>query len=75
MDKPTNPTDEGAGATERDVSPERSTLREYELFLAQGLGENDSLSDWLAKERQLRDRLRLRTRVTSGSQPPRGDGP
>jgi hypothetical protein len=73
MDKSLNVTDAVAAPTEQVSREEDCAVREYELFVAQGIGENESLSDWLTKEHELRRRLRLSTEEARTIEPQDGE--
>jgi len=69
MVKPPNAPDDATAPGEHENSAYQRALGEYERFLERGLGEHDSLSDWLATERELRSRLRPPTSTSPGSGP------
>ena len=56
--EPKRPNEPKDAMPETDVAPNQEALQAYERFLERGIGEYDSLSEWIAEERRLRSRLR-----------------
>ena len=69
MNKPLDLSDDATTSSDHEDSAYQRALREYERFLERGLGEHDSLSEWLATERELRSRLRPPSSTPSGAGP------